>query len=255
MIDEFLGVFCLTSFKDFVTWGAGVFFALLSFLAETDCFSSETLDTGRTGVLKTGSSTFSDRFFFGSSVSMDLETERLGVFFIFFSAGEFTPSVVDFTAFGWTDLRLVAAPLTDCVMETSAVCDVLDEGLDGGDFGPTDLRFTAVFFGIAVSVLVVGLFLPVTVTFLVWEQASCRVLPFWYTEDLLVRVVTPGGESTLPGPFFGFSWGVTAMVSRIPPFLLSTLKMEDRRDLVPIGEDLTGSGSLNKVCLLEFVGF
>lgn len=45
------------------------------------------------------------------------------------------------------------------------------------------------------------------------------------------------------------------MVSRIPPFLLSTLKMEDRLDLVPIGDDLTGSGNLNKVCLLEFVGF
>lgn len=45
------------------------------------------------------------------------------------------------------------------------------------------------------------------------------------------------------------------MVKRIPPFLLSTLKIEDRRDLVPIGDDLTGSGSLNSVCRLEFVGF
>lgn len=204
LIDEFFGEFCLTSFKDFVTLGAGVFFALLSFLVETDCVSSETLDTGRTGVLKTGLSTFSGRFF-GSSASMDLETERLGVFFIFFSAGEFTSSVVDFTVFGGTDLRLVAGPLTDCEMETSAVCDVLDEGLDGGDFGQTDLRFTAVFFGIAVSFLAVSLFLSVTLTFWVWEQACCRVLPFWYTEDLLVRVVTPGGESTFPGPFFGFS--------------------------------------------------
>jgi hypothetical protein len=68
-------------------------------------------------------------------------------------------------------------------------------------------------------------------------------------------VFTPAGESTLAGPFFGFSWGVTAIVSLIPPFLLWTLNMDDRRDLVLIGEDLTGSGSLNMVCRLVWVVF
>lgn len=97
---------------------------------------------------------------------MDLEIERFGVFFIFFLVGEFIFFVVDF---GWIDFRLVVVFLIDCVMEIFVVCDVFDEGLDGGDFGSIDLRFIVVFFGIVVFVLVVGLFLLVIVIFLVWE--------------------------------------------------------------------------------------
>lgn len=70
-----------------------------------------------------------------------------------------------------------------------------------------------------------------------------------------MRVVIFGGESIFVGFFFGFFWGVIVMVSRIFFFLFFILKMEDRRDLVLIGEDFIGLGSLNKVCFLEFVGF
>lgn len=70
-----------------------------------------------------------------------------------------------------------------------------------------------------------------------------------------MRVVIFCGESIFFGFFFGFFWGVIVMVSRIFFFLFFILKMEDRRDLVLIGEDFIGSGSLNKVCFLEFVGF
>lgn len=169
MIDEFLGVFCLILFKDFVIWGVGVFFVFFSFFVEIDCFFLEILDIGRIGVLKIGLSIFSDRFFFGFFVLMDLEIERFGVFFIFFLVGEFIFFVVDFIVFGWIDFRLVVVFLIDCVMEIFVVCDVFDEGLDGGDFGSIDLRFIVVFFGIVVFVLVVGLFLLVIVIFLVWE--------------------------------------------------------------------------------------
>lgn len=70
-----------------------------------------------------------------------------------------------------------------------------------------------------------------------------------------MRVVIFCGESIFFGFFFGFFWGVIVMVSRIFFFLFFILKIEDRRDLVLIGEDLIGLGSLNKVCFLEFVGF
>ena len=173
---------------------------------ETDCVSSDTLETGRAGVLNTGSSTLC-----GTSLlsAVDLDTERLGVFLVFFNTGELKSSVSDLAMVGWTDFLFVAEPLLDCKMETSVVLDVLDISLGDGDLGQTDLRVVAAFLGKAVSSLFCAFprdfFGPAAGTLSDLEHNSWRLLPFWYIEDRLVRVLTPGGERTFPWPFLGFS--------------------------------------------------